>query len=147
MDMKAEEMWNEFIDKHPEHADATYEAWSYGSSPDELAELTMKSIKTATASAYALYELEGEPLPEPGSFSIILDSKDEAVCIIKTTHVNVVPFEQVGEDFSWKEGEGDRSLRYWRKVHTKFFEEEFASYDMTFNEKIKVVCEVFERVY
>ncbi len=145
--MKAQEMWNEFIEKHPEHADAVYEAWAFGAAPDELAELTVKGIKTATASAYALYELENEPVPEPGSFSIILDSEGEAVCIIQTTHVDVIPFDEVTEAFAWKEGEGDRSLRYWREVHTEFFKAEFARHGMTFDEKMKVVCETFEKVY
>lgn len=145
--MKAEELWSEFTAKHPEHKDDEYMAWSYGSVPDELAELTRKGIKTATASAYELYELDNEPVPKPGDFSIILDSKGEAVCIIRTTRINVVPFDEVTADFAWKEGEGDRSLQYWRKVHTEFFEEEYARHGRTFNEKIKVVCEEFERVY
>ena len=145
--MKAEELWNEFTEKYPEHVSDTYEAWSYGVDADELAELTAKGIKTATASAYALYELEGDPLPEPGDFSIILNSDDDALCIIRTTHINVVPFKVVTEDFAWKEGEGNRSLRYWREVHTEFFEAEYERHDMTFDEKIKVVCEEFEVVY
>lgn len=145
--MEAEKLWNKYLKEHPEHEGDTYVAWAYGAAPDELAELTLKGIKTATASAYALYELENEPLPKPGDFSIILDSKGEAVCIIRTTHVNVMPFDEVGEDFAWKEGEGDRSLRYWRKVHLEFFEGEYAAHGMTFNEKVKVVCEAFERIY
>lgn len=145
--MKAEELWSEFIKKHPEHANKRYDAWSYGAAPEELADLTRKGIKTATASAYELYELENEPLPAPGDFSIILDSKGEAVCIIRTTRIDIVPFDEVTAEFAWKEGEGDRSLLYWRKVHTEFFEEEYTGHGLTFNEKIKVVCEEFERVY
>lgn len=145
--MKAEELWSEFITQHPEHKDDEYMAWPYGSAPDELAELTQKGIKTATASAYELYGLENEPLPAPGDFSIILDSEGEAVCIIRTTRIDIVPFDEVTADFAWKEGEGDRSLQYWRKVHIDFFEEEYTRHGMTFNEKIKVVCEEFERVY
>ncbi|MCD2138405.1 ASCH domain-containing protein [Salinicoccus halitifaciens] len=145
--MKVEELWREFTAKHPEYKDEEYMAWPYGSVPNELAELTQKGIKTATASAYELYELENEPVPEPEDFSIILDSTGEAVCIIRTTRIDVVPFDEVTADFAWKEGEGDRSLQYWRKVHTEFFEEEYARHGMSFNEKIKVVCEEFERVY
>ena len=41
------------------------------------------------------------------------------------------------------EGEGDKSLDYWRKVHIKFFEEEFGD---KFNEDMEVLCEEFELV-
>lgn len=145
--MEAEKLWKEFLRGHPEHEGDTYVAWSYGAAPDDLADLTLKGIKTATASAYSLYELENEPLPKPGDFNIIMNSKDEAVCIIRTTRVNVMPFDEVDEDFAWKEGEGDRSLQYWRKAHIEFFKGEYARHGMAFDEKIKVVCEEFERVY
>ena len=39
------------------------------------------------------------------------------------------------------EGEGDKSLDYWRKVHIKFFEEESEG---KFNEDMEVLCEEFE---
>ena len=75
--------------------------------------------------------------------SIILDSNDEAVCIIKTTKVYVVPFNQVTEDHAAKEGEGDCSLEYWRKVHREFFTEELKEIEKEFEENMLVVCEEF----
>ena len=101
----------------------------------------MRGIKTATCSAYDLYEIEGEPIPEAGEYSVILDSKDEAVCIIRTTKVTVIPFNAVSEEHAFKEGEGDRSLEYWREVHESFLSRELASVRLEFNEETKVVCE------
>ena len=49
-------------------------------------------------------------------------------------------------EHAYKEGEGDRSLEYWRKVHEEFFTEELESIDQKFNEDIKLVCEEFELV-
>lgn len=143
--MKANEMWSLYSTK--ENITAEYEAWAYGSAPDELALLTFDGIKTATASAYPLYELDGEAIPEEGEYSIILDSQDNAVCIIKTTKVFVVPFDEVDERQAYKEGEGDRSLAYWRSVHERFFTDCMAEASLTFDEKMKVVCEEFIRVY
>ena len=37
-----------------------------------------KGVKTATASAYPMYALEKEPLPEAGEYSVILDSREQA---------------------------------------------------------------------
>ncbi len=125
----------------------TYEAWSFGEAPDKLADLVIQKIKTATCSAYDLYLINNEPLPQEGSYSVILNSNDQAVCIIKTLKVYVTAFDQVSEEHAFKEGEGDRSLEYWRKVHENFLTNELASVNKTFDGNTKVVCEEFEVVY
>ena len=146
--MKASQMWSRFAESVDHSlADVGYDAWEFGDSPDELAELVKKGIKTATSSAYDIYALEGEPLPKEGEYSVILDSRGDAVCVIKTTRVYVTPFDEVGEEHAYKEGEGDKSLSYWRKVHERFFSEELLQAKMNFNQKIQVVCEEFEVVY
>ena len=124
-----------------------YDAWSFGDDADGLAALVRGGIKTATCSAYDLYEAEGEDLPKAGDTSVILDSRDEAVCIIRTTRVYVIPFDEVTAEHAFREGEGDRSLEYWRQVHEAFFKEELASAGLEFSGNSKVVCEEFEVVY
>ena len=145
--MTAEQMWNEFTALRPEAAGAQYEAWQYGAAPDELAGLTISGTKTATASAFALYELENEALPEAGEFSVILWADDQAACVIETTRVYTVAFDQVTAQQAWKEGEGDRSLDYWRSVHRDFFTREMESAGLQFAEDMKAVCEEFKVVY
>ena len=145
--MTAEQMWNLYVQQCPEAANCTCDAWSYGDAPDELAELTRKGIKSATASAYPLYELEGEPLPEAGDYNIILDSKESAVCITRTERVFVVPFRDVTDVQAYREGEGDRSLAYWREVHCRFFTTEMQSVGLAFSEDMGVVCEEFKTVF
>ena len=125
----------------------TYEAWSFGEAPDKLADLVLQGIKTATCSAYDLYQINNEPLPQAGDYSVILNSSEEAVCIIKTIKVYVTEFKNVSEEHAFKEGEGDRSLEYWRKVHESFLNNELASVNKEFDESTKVVCEEFEVVY
>ena len=125
----------------------TYEAWSFGEAPDKLADLVLQGIKTATCSAYDLYQINNEPLPQAGDYSVILNSNEEAVCIIKTIKVYVTEFKNVSEEQAFKEGEGDRSLEYWRKVHESFLTNELASVHKGFDENTKVVCEEFEVVY
>ena len=125
----------------------TYEAWAFGAQADELAELVKKGEKTATASAYPLYELGGDPLPKEGEYSVILNSREEAVCIIRTTKVYVVPFCEITESHAFKEGEGDKSLSYWRKVHEEFFKNALERKGLNFDEQMRVVCEEFEVLY
>lgn len=144
--MNHSELWKIFKNKYDIKVD-TYEAWAFGGAPDQLADLVIKGIKVGTASAYPLYELELEPLPQEGSYSVILNSKDEAVCIIQTTKVYIVPFKDVTAEHAFKEGEGDKSLAYWREVHKEFFEECLRDTPVSFSEDMGVVCEEFKLVY
>lgn len=144
--MTAEEMWSIFS-KENNLENEEYEAWAYGDSPDKLAELTLNGIKTATCSAYYWYDAEGEELPKVGEYSVILNSKEEAVCVTETTRIYVERFKDISEEHAYKEGEGDRSLEYWRKVHTDFFTKELGEVGVSFSEEMQLVCEEFKVVY
>ena len=69
------------------------------------------------------YAVDNEPLPQEGTFDVILDSQNQAVCIVEITKVSVQPFNQVSAQHAFKEGEGDKSLAYWQQVHQEFFTE------------------------
>lgn len=138
--MTAEEMWKR------SGLTGNYEAWAFEDAPNKLAELVKKRIKTATCSAYDLYQTNHD-LPKAGDYSVILDSNKCAVCIIQTTKVDIVPFNLVTEEHAYKEGEGDRSLKYWRWIHKDFLARELSTIGRTFQESTKVVCEEFELVF
>ncbi|OZI12199.1 RNA-binding protein [Bacillaceae bacterium SAS-127] len=121
-------------------------SWQFGASPDELAQLVIDGIKTATCSAHVFYELENEPLPTIEDYSVILNSVDEPVAIIKTTDVSLMPMNEVPEEFAIAEGEGDRTYHYWRTVHEEFFTEELRKVDLEFSDDLLLVCERFEVV-
>ena len=139
--MTAEEMWEK------SGLRGEYEAWAFEGAPDKLAKLVLEGIKTATCSSCDLYEAEGEPFPKVGDYSVILDSKENAVCIIQTTKLYVETFDRVSADHAYKEGEGDRSLAYWREVHREFFAEELKTIGRPFEESIRLLCEEFVVVY
>lgn len=157
--MNQKEMWNLFIKSQGEKnhdmkggvlGNHIYDAWSFGNNPsmaNELAELVVQGIKTGTASLYQLYELENSLLPPVGGLNIILDGDNNAVCITETTKVYICPFLEVTEEHAFKEGEGDRSLSYWRKVHKDFFSRELKEYDIMFDINMLVVCEEFRVVF
>lgn len=144
--MTPEQLWNEYKTINPAIGD-DIDAWAFGVEPDQLADLVLKGEKTATASAYDLYQIDGEPIPQAGTFDVILDGQGQAVCIIKVTKVAVVPFNQVSAEHAFKEGEGDKSLAYWRKVHEEFFTEWMAEAGLAFSEERSVVLEEFCKVY
>lgn len=142
--MTHETLWRDFCAHCPD-APADYEAWAFGDDPDALAALVLTGVKTATASAYALYALEGEAIPCAGDHSVILDSRGEAVCVIRNTRVTVVPYCEISAGHAFREG--DRSLAYWRRVHQPFFTRELAEAGLPFTSDCPVLCEEFEVVY
>lgn len=116
-----EEFWAEFVETTG--IDGSYEAWAFGgpsfpAMATELALLVRDGPKRATA---GLME-EGEPVPKDGDMSVILDGEGSPVCVIRTTEVAVRRFADVDEAFAWDEGEGDRTLAWWREAHKGFFE-------------------------
>lgn len=146
--MTPEILWQQYLAAYPQKTGTTYEAWCFGSDdPDLLARLTCNGTKTATASAYPFYPYENCPLPTAGNHSIILSTDGEARCIIKTTRVTVVPFSEVSAEQAYKEGEGDRSLCYWRAVHRAVFAAELKEIGAVFTEEMPVVCEEFQVVF
>ena len=146
--------WQRYIqtldDKHPHHQ-AVYSAWGFGDSPemaDDLGALVLEGKKTATASAVWVYEDLNEPEPYTGELSIVLNGADEPICIIETVELFVKPFNEVPADFAYDEGEGDRSLAYWRKEHQNFFTRACLSLEnRTFSETMPVLCERFKVIY
>ena len=141
--MNAQEMWNLYT----KDQSLEYEAWAFGDDADLLADLVLKGIKTATSSNYIFYELENEELPQVNEYSVILNSKEEAVCIIQTTKVYIVPFHEVSEEHAYKEGERNRTLEDWRDIHKTFFGNELKEIGKEFKEDMLVVCEEFKVVY
>ena len=144
--MTPQEMWNAYKQINPSIGDEI-DAWAFGEEADFLADLVLKGSKTATASAYDLYAVDNEPLPQEGTFDIILDGQDQAVCIVEITRVSVQPFNQVSAQHAYKEGEGDKSLAYWRQVHEDCFAEWLREAGLTFTPESKVVLEEFRKVY
>lgn len=145
--MNEKEMWKAFCAASGVSEDSPYEAWAFGDDADKLANLVNDGIKTGTASAYEIYAIDGESIPSEGEYNVILDSKDQAVCVTKTVRVYVTPFCEVDSRHAKLEGEGDFSLEYWRQVHEAFFTSELASVGLTFSEKTPIVCEEFVKVF
>lgn len=146
--MKEKEMWELYRTINPQAE--RYEAWAFGSTrrvANHLAALTLSGEKTTTAGAYDCYKAEEYPIPNVNDYVVVLNAREHAVCIIRITEVAIVPFSQVSEFHAYYEGEGNRSLKYWRKVHKRFFSAELKSIGLKFSEAMPVVCETFERVY
>lgn len=127
-----------------------YEAAAFGDSPelaDQLGHLIVAGIKTATCSAVWSYEAEGEPIPELGLLTIILDGRGQPLCIIETTEVTIRRFDEVDAAFAYAEGEDDRSLAAWRAGHLRFFTRTLAPIGRTPTPDMPLVCERFRVIF
>jgi uncharacterized protein YhfF len=127
-----------------------YDASAFGDSEalaQELAELILNGTKRATAGSVWGLEAANQRCPQRGDLSIITNWAGTPLCVIETTQLDVVPFDQVSAEFAAIEGEGDGSLAYWQEVHTAFFSRECARADRVFTPDMLVACERFKVVY
>ena len=114
---------------------------------DELGALIASGTKTAACSALWEYEAEGEPLPKVGSKTIVVDGNGNPFCIVEMTEVEVVPYDRVDARFAYEEGEGDRSLAYWRDAHRRFFTRTLPNVGREPTTEMPLVCERFRVIY
>ncbi|MBP2027719.1 uncharacterized protein YhfF [Acetoanaerobium pronyense] len=148
--MTVKEMWEEYIEFSGKDKDTPYQAWHFCNNEkdaNELAELTRSGVKRATASLLKSYEYENEPVPKVGDINIIINWEGEPICIIENEKVEILPFKDITKEHAEIEGEGDKSLEYWREGHLKFFGEETKDMGIEFNEDMEVVFQIFKVVY
>lgn len=139
MNQEAKNYWDEYWRNREKPAHVS--AWMFGALPDELAQLVIDEKKTATCSGHVFYELEKEPLPEVGEYSIVLNSKEQPVAMIKIVEVSIVPMNEVTEKFAVAEGEGPYEA--WKSAHERFFKSELKTVGLEFSEDMLLVCERF----
>ena len=142
---KVQQFWNDFCVANNKEGTEYRGAFQFGASADWLANLVVEGKKTATTSGFVFYELEKEAIPQAGEYYIVLNGQDEPVAVIQVQSVEVVPMNEVTEDFALAEGEGD--YQFWWEAHEKFFTEALKEYDKEFSPEMLVVCEQFEKVY
>lgn len=122
------------------------EAWAFGATSkhaDELLALVLSGIKTGTASALWDHGAD-EPIPAVGDLSIILDGAGEPRAVIETVAVETVPFDQVTAEHARVEGEQDRTLESWRRIHEEYWRKNSTN---GFARDMPVVCERFHLVH
>jgi uncharacterized protein YhfF len=144
-------LWKNFLKENPENK-LTAEPVSFyfcdnEKDANECAELVVKGVKQATATSLWWYEKNNEDLPKKGDQSIITDWDGNAKAIIETTKVDHTPYNEITAEFAKIEGEGDKSLEYWKKVHKAFYKREMEPHGDKFTEDMTIICEHFKTIY
>ncbi len=114
---------------------------------DICAELILKGEKRATCSMDYWYSHEGEPIPAAGDLHVVTRWDGQPVCIIEVTEVSKCRYADVDEDFAAAEGEGDKSLGWWRQAHWEYFSRECAELGLIPREDILLILEQFKVVF
>ena len=120
------------------------ETFSFGDNPslaDELAELVLAGKKTATC-----WAAEQGLLTEVGKRMVMLDGTERPRAVIETAELTHRRFPEVDAAFAHDEGEGDRTLSYWRGAHEIYFSRlgQFAPDMLLWCERFRII-EVIER--
>lgn len=144
-------MWENFISENQEYKnDPLPEHWHFCDNEKdakECAQLTKDGIKQATSTSLWWFETYDEELPEVGNLHIVTDWYGIAKAIIQTTKVDQIPFNEITEEYAAIEGEGDKSLEHWKKVHWEYYTREMAETDESPKEDMLIVCEQFKTVW
>lgn len=113
---------------------------------DLLLDLVAQGKKRATARLAMEFEKYGVARRAPGAYWVVLSAPDEPRYLLRVTDVAVKPFNEVEQSFAEREGEGDNSLAYWRKVHKEYFVQQCLEWDVAWQDNIPICCEGFELV-
>lgn len=101
------------------------QSWAFGDSAemaDNLLSLVLSGEKTASCCSYASFRQDGAPAI--GGYHVVLDGAANPACVIRTVAQSLVRYCDVTAEMAALEGEGDKSLAYWRAAHRDFFQRE-----------------------
>ncbi|HCG5511645.1 TPA: ASCH domain-containing protein [Vibrio parahaemolyticus] len=111
------------------------------------ADLILRGEKRASCSLDYWYSQKGEQTPEVGHLQVVTNWDGLPVCIIEITSVTKCKYNEVTAEFADLEGEGDKSLAWWRKAHWSFFSKECEQLHISSSEDMLLVLEEFKTVY
>ena len=119
-----------------------------GPERDRLVEAILDGRKTATTSLMAEFIHDHEPLPSSGRRTILVNSDNQPVAVLRYASVSVTRLGVVTWQHALKEGEGYKSLAEWREAHESFWTSEnmrqaLDDPDFTVDDQTLVVLETF----
>ena len=114
---------------------------------DTCAALVVAGIKQATAPSLWWFEKHKETIPRVGEYFIVTNWNGEPQAVIQTTAVVVVPFGKVDTAFAFSEGEGDRSLAEWQRLHRSYYAREMGCNINEITDDFAVVCHHFRCIF
>jgi len=145
------ELWEAFMEQNPDYKDKQLDEWfnfcDNEKDAKECAQLTLDGIKQATSTSLWWFEKFHADLPEVGNIYVVTDWYKIAKAIVEVVKVDQVPFNEITEEYAAIEGEGDKSLEYWKKVHWEYYSREMEEFGEKPTEDMIIVCEQFRTIF
>lgn len=145
------EYWEKFREANLEYMNAqepqSYFFCNNKKDADDCADLVVQRIKQATSTSVWWFEKNSEKLPRIGDIAIVTNWDGCPKAIVRTTRVEVLKFKDTTPEYAYIEGEGDRSLQYWKKVHWDYYESEMKEFGEYPFEEMEIICEYFETIW
>jgi uncharacterized protein YhfF len=147
-----EAFWQSYLATLPEaqRGRTYFEAFQFGAGRDmanQLAQLVLDGIKTATSDLLWHLEAQSKPLWKVGDEHVVLDGAWRPVCVVRTVELERRRFGDIDATFAHDYGEGDRSLSWWREHMFNWYATECRQVGREPSDDMPLLCERFEVVY
>lgn len=148
--LEVEKFWFEYLEKNNLPKTTPYSG-EFILGEDEVSCLQLSALilggkKTGSFTALDSFIIDNEPLPKAGSNYVVADWNEVPLCIIQTTKVTILPYNQITWEMAEKEGEED-SFESWKESHNEFFEYDAEIMGYEFKPDMPVVFEEFKLIY
>ncbi|MGD8233535.1 ASCH domain-containing protein [Vibrio sp. TRT 1302] len=153
MDERSQAYLNQYLNSLPAERAAQHTSFSSDYYCNDeynanlCADLILRGEKRASCSMEYWYRHEGEPMPQVGHLQVVTDWQGNPVCIVEISSVSTSRYCDVSAEFAAEEGEGDKSLQWWREAHWNFFSKECAELGIEPTQEMMLVLERFKVVY
>lgn len=151
MSKKQEELiYQDFLKKHPEYAENDISVESYSDDKElskEICELILSNEKQATSSLLYWSQNYDVDIAKVNDLEMVIDASGKFYCIVLKTAVKIVAYKDITAEHAFLEGEGDKTLEYYKEAHSHYFYNDLINEDIEFNEDMLVVCEYFKVIY
>ncbi len=153
MEKRSQAYLNQYLNSLPQDKAQKYTSFSadYFCADEHnanlCADLVLRGEKQASCSLEYWYSHKNEPMPQQGHLQVVTNWDGEPICIIEVTSVTKCQYNHVTAEFAAQEGEGDKTLSWWRKAHWDFFSMECDELGIEPSEDMLLVLEQFKVVY
>jgi 5-formyltetrahydrofolate cyclo-ligase len=110
---------------------------------DALIRLYLSGRKTAGSGLVRDYRTAGDPLPRRGNHWIVLDGRGRPRLLLRTVRVEFSVFGRLPARIARAEGEGDRTVAHWKRVHRRLYAPFLARWGIDDLDAAEVVTETF----
>lgn len=107
-----------------------------------LTAMVLSGQKQANCGSLEAYKIDMEPLPAVGNRYVVTDWNGNALCVIETLKVTIVPFNEITWEMAQKESNAE-NMATWEEIQAQFFEDDGDIMGYEFTLEMPVVFEEF----